>query len=133
LTVARGIAKAPHFSREQVLNGGWHNMARTSAMSELVSQAVADGSPYEHAIRVYAALAKGNLWLFMDIYPWLRFFLEYGINKDGTLNASRLTSHVGQRSCPTLLTTHYAPNHRERRRPIDQAAFPAWVEPRTPQ
>jgi hypothetical protein len=100
--VVKDIVEAFRYSRESVLNGGWRNMARTSAMSELVSQAVADGSPYEHAIRVYAALAKGNLWLFMDIYPWLWFFLEYGINKDGTLNASRLTSHVGQRDAATL-------------------------------
>ena len=32
------------------------------------------------------------------------FFLEYGINQDGTLNAARLTSHVGQRDSSTLQT-----------------------------
>lgn len=100
--VVKDIVEAYRYSREQVLRGGWGNAARTSGLSQLVSYAVADGSPYEHALRVYAALAKGNLWLFMDIYPWLWFFLEYGINRDGSLNAQRLTSHVGQRDGAAL-------------------------------
>ena len=79
--VVKDIVEAYRYSREQVLNGGWRNAARTSSASALVSELVADGSPYEHALRLYAALAKGNLWLFMDIYPWLWFVLEYGINK----------------------------------------------------
>ncbi len=53
-------------------------------------------------MRVYGALAKGNLWLFMDIYPWMWFALEYGINSDGSLNADRLKSHVGERNAGSL-------------------------------
>jgi hypothetical protein len=100
--VVKDLVEAYRFSREQVLNGGWGNFARTSTPSKLVSYAVADASPYEHALRVYAALAKGNIWLFMDIYPWMWFFLEYGINNDGSLNEQRMTSHVGQRDATTL-------------------------------
>jgi segregation and condensation protein A len=64
--VVEDIVEAYRYSREQVLNGGWRNAARTSSASALVSELVADGSPYEHALRVYAALAKGNLSRFMD-------------------------------------------------------------------
>lgn len=100
--VVKDIVDAFRYSREQVLTGGWRNAARTSAASAVMSELVSDASPYEHAVRVYAALAKGNLWLFMDIYPWLWFVLEYGVNKDGTLNAARLNSHVGERDTNTL-------------------------------
>ena len=75
---------------------------RTSSLSAVASEAISDASPYEHSLRMYAALAKGNLWLFMDIYPWLWFVLEYGINRDGSLNADRLRSHVEKRDSSTL-------------------------------
>lgn len=100
--VVKDIVDAYRYSREDVLNGGWSNMARTSGPSQLVSELFTDASPYEHSLRVYAALAKGNLWLFMDIYPWLWFVLEYGLNRDGSLNADRLRSHVEERDASTL-------------------------------
>lgn len=96
--VVKDIVEAYRYSRDNVLNGGWRNAARTSGASQLFADLFTDGSPYEHSLRVYAALAKGNLWLFMDIYPWLWFVLEYGLNKDGSLNAERLNSHVSQRN-----------------------------------
>lgn len=95
--VVKDIVEAYRYSRDEVLNGGWRNAMRTSFAPQVVAQLFTDGSPYEHSLRVYAALAKGNLWLFMDIYPWLWYVLEYGLNKDGSLNAERLTSHVSQR------------------------------------
>ena len=102
--VVKDIVEAFRYARDGVLNAGLSNAARTSAASQVTSSMFTGASPYEHAVRVYAALAKGNLWLFMDIYPWMWFFLEYGINQDGTLNAARLTSHVGQRDSSTLQT-----------------------------
>ena len=100
--VVKDIVEAYRYAREDVLNGGPRNMARTSAASAVISTVVSDASPYEHALRVYAALAKGNLWLFMDIYPWLWYFLEYGLNNDGKLNANRMNSHVSQRDAGAL-------------------------------
>jgi hypothetical protein len=102
--VVKDIVEAFRYAREGVLNAGLQNMQRTSGASQLVSSAFTGASPYEHAIRVYAALAKGNLWLFMDIYPWMWFFLEYGINKDGTLNAASLNKHVGERNSASFQT-----------------------------
>ncbi len=96
--VVKDIVEAYRYSRDNVLNGGWRNAARTSGASQLFAELATEGSPYEHSLRVYAALAKGNLWLFMDIYPWLWFVLEYGLNKDGSMNAERLTSHVSRRN-----------------------------------
>lgn len=100
--VVKDIVEAFHYSRASVLNGGWQNWLRTSDGSAIVSEMFFDASPYAHAIRVYAALAKGNLWLFMDIYPWLWYVLEYGLNNDGTLNAARLNAHVGERNAATF-------------------------------
>ena len=57
---------------------------------------------YEHATRVYAALAKGNLWLFMDIYPWYWFFQEYCIRKDGRLHDALARSAVDDRRTSRL-------------------------------
>jgi hypothetical protein len=48
-------------------------------------------------MRTYMALAKGDLWLFMDIYPWLCFVVRFGINRDGTMNAIRMEHCVGKR------------------------------------
>lgn len=95
--VVKDIVEAYRYARDDVLSGGWGNFFRTSAASQVAAEVATDASPYEHALRVYAALAKGNLWLFMDIYPWYWFVLEYGVNKDGSLNASRLNTHVGER------------------------------------
>lgn len=100
--VVKDIVEAYRYSREEVLQGGWKNAIRTSTPSSAVSAIVTHSSPYEHAQRVYAALAKGNLWLFQDIYPWLWYFLEYGINNDGSLNADRMNAHVGERDAATL-------------------------------
>ncbi|MBA4109695.1 MAG: hypothetical protein C0487_08895 [Leptothrix sp. (in: Bacteria)] len=100
--VVKDIVEAFRYSREEVLDAGWRNWLRTSTMPSLVSEAITEASPYEHALRVYTALAKGNLWLFMDIYPWLWFFLEYGFDRDGNVLSQRLTSHVEMRKTSTL-------------------------------
>jgi hypothetical protein len=97
--VVKDIVEAYRYSRDEVLSGGWRNWD----VSKLGSQAMTGAMPYELALRVYAALAKGNVWLFMDIYPWLWFVLEYGLNSDGSLNEERLTSHVGERNADTLI------------------------------
>jgi hypothetical protein len=95
--VVKDIVEAYRYTRDDVLSGGWRNVLRTSDASKIASQAWSEASPYEHAMRVYAALAKGNLWLFMDIFPWYWYVLEYGLNKDGSFNASRMQAHVGER------------------------------------
>lgn len=100
--VVKDIVEAYRYSREDVLNGGWGNAMRTSSIPTLASEAMSDASPYEHSLRVYAALAKGNLWLFMDIYPWLWYVVEYGLNRDGSLNAERLRADVEKRDADTL-------------------------------
>ena len=100
--VVKDIVEAFHYSRSSVLNGGWQNWLRTSDGPAIVSEMFFDASPYAHALRVYAALAKGNLWLFMDIYPWLWYVLEYGLNSDGTINAARMNAHVGERNAATF-------------------------------
>jgi len=100
--VVKDIVEAFRYSREQVLNAGWRNVLRTSPASALASSAFTGSSPYEHALRVYIALAKGNLWLFQDIYPWLWYVLEYGLNKDGTLNEHRLLGDADKRDASTL-------------------------------
>jgi len=96
--VVKDIVEAYRFDREQVLEGGWSNAARTSAFPAVVSQGLSGASPYAHAMRVYVALAKGNLWLYMDVYPWFYFFLRFGIRQDGSLNEACVRSHVEQRN-----------------------------------
>lgn len=96
--VVKDIVEAFRYARENIFEGSW----RTWDVSKLGAMALTGGSPYEHAARVYAALAKGNLWLFEDIYPWLWFVQEYGLNTDGSLNETMLSSHVGQRDASTL-------------------------------
>jgi len=103
--VVKDIVEAFRFAREEVLHKDWNGMAsavRNSTVAALGSLAMTDDSPYQHALRTYAALAKGNLWLFMDIYPPLWFFLEYGINPDGTLNERRLRKCLPERDWNTF-------------------------------
>lgn len=103
--VVKDIVEAYRFAREDVLQREWKDVAstaRNSSMADIGSLMMTDTSPYQHAIRTYAALAKGNLWLFMDIYPWLWFFLEYGINPDATLNRKRLDACLPQRNWQTF-------------------------------
>ena len=99
--VVKDIVEAFRYAREQVLEGGWKNAGRTSAVPTIVADMLG-ASPYEHSVRVYAALAKGNLWLFQDIYPWLWYVLEYGLNNDGSFNGDRLEAHVGKRDASSL-------------------------------
>lgn len=103
--VVKDIVEAYRFAREEVLQRGWGDTAsvlRNSSMADLFSIVDSGDSPYQHVVRTYAALAKGNLWLFMDIYPWLWYFLEYGLNKDASLNAARMSAHVGERDLGTF-------------------------------
>lgn len=103
--VVKDIVEAYRFAREDVLQREWKDLAsafRNSAMADLGSLMMTKDSPYQHALRTYSALAKGNLWLFMDIYPWLWFFLEYGINPDGTLNRQRLGACLPERNWNTF-------------------------------
>jgi hypothetical protein len=96
--VVKDIVEAYRYSRDEVLSGGWRNWDA----AKIGSQVFTGSMPYDYALQVYAALAKGNLWLFMDIYPWLWFVLEYGLNNDGSLNEERLNSHVGERNADTF-------------------------------
>ncbi len=96
--VVKDIVEAYRYSREEVLEGG----LRASAPAQIYGEMFLKGSPYEHSLRVYAALAKGNLWLFQDIYPWLWYVLEYGLNSDGSFNDARMAAHVSQRDSSTL-------------------------------
>ena len=103
--VVKDIVEAYRFAREEVLQDEWHDsgsVVRNSSLSEMGSLAMSNDSPYQHVVRTYAALAKGNLWLFMDIYPWLWFFLEYGINPDGSLNTTRLNACLPERDSDTF-------------------------------
>ena len=103
--VVKDIVEAYRFAREDVLHREWKDIAsafRNSAASDLGSFMMTDDSPYQHVLRTYAALAKGNLWLFMDIYPWLWFFLAYGINADGSLNKKRLDACLPERDWNTF-------------------------------
>ena len=102
--VVKDIVEAFRFAREDVLQREWNSassIARNNAVSDLGSLAMSGDSPYQHVIRTYAALAKGNLWLFMDIHPWLWFFLEFGINADGTLNETRINACQAERNWNT--------------------------------
>jgi hypothetical protein len=103
--VVKDIVEAYRFAREEVLHREWKDLAsafRNSAAADLGSVMMTNDSPYQHALRTYSALAKGNLWLFMDIYPWLWFFLEYGINPDGSLNRQRLGACLPERNWNTF-------------------------------
>lgn len=102
--VVKDIVEAYRFSREDVLERQWNSgagVARNNIGSDIFSQIESGNSPYEHVVRTYVALAKGNLWLFMDIHPWLWFFLEFGINHDGSLNHKRVASCLSERSWTT--------------------------------
>ena len=103
--VVKDIVEGFRFSREEVLQREWNDAAsvgRNSTIGDIGSLAMTGESPYEHVLRTYAALAKGNLWLFMDIYPWLWFVLEYGINPDGSLNEKRLDACLPERNWETF-------------------------------
>ncbi len=100
--VVKDIVQAFRYTREEVLNGGWRNAMRTSTIPTAFSEFFSSASPYEHSLRVYTTLAKGNLWLFMDIYPWYWYILQYGISSDANLHAERLQTHIGERDTTTL-------------------------------
>ncbi len=102
--VVKDIVEAYRFTREEVLHREWKNLAsmlRNSTFADIGSLVLTNDSPYQHALRTYSALAKGNLWLFMDIYPWLWFFLQYGINPDGSLNKTRVAACLAERNWNT--------------------------------
>jgi hypothetical protein len=46
-------------------------------MVNMGSMAMTNHPSYQHTIRTYSALAKGNLWHFMNIYRWLGFIIIY--------------------------------------------------------
>lgn len=103
--VVKDIVEAYRFSREEVLQREWKDVSsvlRNSTLSDMGSMAMTNDSPYQHVLRTYAALAKGNLWLFMDVHPWMWFFLEYGINADGSLNQKRLDACLPERDWNTF-------------------------------
>lgn len=106
--VVKDIVEAYRFARAGVLHREWNwdpaSIARNNIGADLGSEVLTKDSPYQHVIRTYSALAKGNLWLFMDIYPWLWFFLEYGINSDGSLNKKRLDACLPHRDWSTFQT-----------------------------
>lgn len=96
--VVKDIVEAYRFARDELLSGSF----RSSDAAKLGSLFLAGGMPYEHAVRTYLALAKGNLRLFMDVYPWLWFVLEYGVRADGSLHAVRLAQCPDARDWSTL-------------------------------
>nr|WP_314539392.1 hypothetical protein [uncultured Massilia sp.] len=103
--VVKDIVEAFRFVRQDILphdSDSLVKLVRGSIIGELGSYATTNDSPYQHAIRTYAALAKGNLWLFMDIYPPLWFFLQYGIGADGTLHTDRLNKCLDARDWSTF-------------------------------
>lgn len=103
--VVKDIVEAFRFSREEVLHRKWDSasaIARNNFAADLGSLAMSGDSPYQHVLRTYTALAKGNLWLFMDIYPWLWFVLEFGINPDGSLNKTRMAACQPERNWNTF-------------------------------
>ena len=103
--VVKDIVEGFRFSREEVLQREWNDVpsvGRNSTIGDIGSLAMTGESPYQHVLRTYAALAKGNLWLFMDIYPWLWFVVEFGINPDGSLNEKRLNACLPERSWETF-------------------------------
>ena len=122
--MVKDIVEAYRFAREEVLQDEWHDsgsVVRNSSLSEMGSLAMSNDSPYQHVVRTYAALAKGNLWLFMDIYPWLWFFLEYGINPDGSLNTTRLDACLSKRDSSKFQEASKAA--------VEELPFgPAWLE-----
>ena len=122
--VVKDIVEAYRFAREEVLHREWNDVAsaaRNSGLADLSSVMMTDSSPYQHAIRTYSALAKGNLWLFMDIYPWLWFFLEYGICPDSTLNRQRLDACLPHRNWNTF--------QKEARSAVEELPFgPNWMK-----
>lgn len=121
--VVKDIVEAYRFAREDVLQRDWKDLAsvaRNSTVADLGSLMMTDDSPYQHALRTYGALAKGNLWLFMDIYPWLWFFLEYGINPDGSLNRKRLAACLPERNWETF--------QKASKEAVDELPFgPKWM------
>lgn len=67
--VVKDIVEAYRFTREDVLHREWKDVAsafRNSVMADIGSLVMTNDSPYQHALRTYSALAKGNLWLFME-------------------------------------------------------------------
>jgi hypothetical protein len=88
--VVKDVAYAFEYTRSEVLDG-WRG-----EWGDAFGQ-----DAYLHAMRTYLALAKGNLWLFMDIYPWYWFYLEYVINDDGSLNTGRLELCTPKRDSDT--------------------------------
>lgn len=105
--VVKDIVEGFRFSREEVLQREWNDASsagRNSSIGDIGSFVFTGESPYQHVLRTYAALAKGNLWLFMDIYPWLWFVMEFGVNPDGTLNEKRLTASPSERDWATFQT-----------------------------
>ncbi|MGZ8315974.1 MAG: DUF2515 family protein [Telluria sp.] len=121
--VVKDIVEAYRFAREDVLHREWKDLAsvaRNSVLADIGSIAMTNDSPYQHALRTYSALAKGNLWLFMDIYPWLWFFQEYGINPDGSLNKKRLEACLPERNWNTF--------QKESKEAIEELPFgPNWM------
>lgn len=121
--VVKDIVEAYRFTREDVLQRDWRDLAsvlRNSSLADIGSLVMTDESPYQHALRTYSALAKGNLWLFMDIYPWYSFFLQFGIERDGGLNKKRLLAGPPERNWETF--------HKASKQAIEELPFgPNWM------
>ena len=123
--VVKDIVEAYRFARTGVLQRDWNwnvaSILRNSVAADIGSQIYTNDSPYQHVIRTYSALAKGNLWLFMDIHPWLWFFLEYGINSDGSLSKKRLDECLSHRNWETFQAAS--------KNGVEQLPYgPSWVE-----
>lgn len=88
--VVKDIHHAYEYAREEVLKGG---------MVNAVGDTVADA--YEHALRTYAALAKGNIWLYVDIHTWMEFVLHWCVKDDGSVDGALINASASARNWNT--------------------------------
>lgn len=88
--VVKDIYYAYKYTREEVLKGGFVNAAGDTV-----------AGAYEHALRTYAALAKGNIWLYMDIHTWMGFVLDWGLKEDGSVDAALINAAAPARNWST--------------------------------
>lgn len=95
--VVKDIYYAFKYTRDELFNGGLVPDGK-----DIGSTIMLKGGAYEHGMRTYEALAKGNLWLFMDIYPWLWLVLQWGLNDDGSVNAAFIKAAAKARDSSTF-------------------------------
>lgn len=99
--VVKDIKFAYQYVRENVLKGNWRSWSGPTVGSMALSHG---STPFEHALRTYDGLNKGNLWLFQDIFPSLWFYLTYAVTKDGQSTPARVDQYASTRNWNTYQT-----------------------------